>query len=193
MPPIPKATLNQRFHRSSGEHSALSRSVRLSRGISMPVLGITPSCTQILAIHRRVGHDEVPIPSDSWIMSHSTQAVISLPDRAPGECPIRQDQVEKIQSFAAEIDAARVIILGEEQAEQLIEAITKLRLEHTRRILKKYYSTHGHPLPDWVIDQAIEHPDKPFRRPKSSVGWRLIPILLIFAWLTAKLLEASHR
>lgn len=183
----------RRFPLSSKDHNSPAGSIPSGRGITLPVLGITPSRTQILAIHRRVAHDEVPIPSDSWIMSHSTQAVISLPDRAPGECPIRQDQVEKIQSFATEIDAARVSILGEEQAEQLIEAITKLRLEHTRRVLKKYYSTHGHPLPDWVIDQAIEHPDKPFRRPKSGVGWRLIPILLIFAWLTAKLLEAAHR
>ena len=193
MPPTPKETLNHRFHSSSEEHNAPPRSVRLSRGMPMPVLGISPLRPQILAIHRRFGHDEVPIPSDLWIMSHSTQAVISLPDRGPEESPIRQDQLQKIQSLAAEIDASSVSILGEQQAEQFIAAITKLRLEHTRRILKKYYSAHGHPLPDWVIDQAIEHPDKPFRRPKSSVGWRLIPILLILAWLAAKVLEAAHR
>lgn len=178
---------------SSGEYNGPTKSIPSGRGITLPALGITPSLTRILAFHRRVGPDEVPIPSHSWIKSHSTRAVITLPDRGPEESPIRPDQVEKIQSFGAEIDASRVSILGERQAEQFIAAITKLRLEHTRRILKKYYSAHGHPLPDWVIDQAIEHPDKPFRRPKSSVGWRLIPILLILAWLAAKVLEAAHR
>lgn len=183
----------RRFPISSKDHNSPAGSIPSGRGITLPVLGIPPSRTQILAIHRRVAHEEVPIPSDSWIVSHSTQGVISLPDRGPGECPIRQDQVEKIHSFYAEIEDDRVCILGEDQAEQLLAAIARFRIKHTRRVLRKYYSTHGNHLPDWVIDQAIEHPDKPFRRPESSVGWRLIPILLILAWLTAKVLEAAHR
>ena len=162
-------------------------------GTLFQVSGITPSGVEIRRVHHRVAHHDVPMPARSWIRSRTTKASIPLPDRRPGEPVIRREQVLKIRSFSREIDGRRVATLGEEQADCFIGAMTKLRREHSGRILREYYTGQGEAIPQWVIDQAFDHPGHAFRRQKSRNGWPVLLICLCVIWVLAKMVEAAHR
>ena len=177
----------------SVDQQALGVSHPTGQGIVFPVSGITTSCGEIRGIHRRIAHHDVPMPTRRWIRSQTVNAAIPLPDRRPGEPPIQQEQVLKIRSFSREIDGGRVISMGEDQADWFIEAMTRLKREHSCKILWEYYSEHGESVPKGAIDHALDYPGQEFKRPRYRSGWRAILFLLCTIWVLAKVLEAAHR
>jgi hypothetical protein len=190
---FPRASSTMPLPSPSGDHQARGVSHPTDQGIVFPVSGITPSCREIMGIHRRVAHHDIPMPTRRWIRSQAVNAAIPLPDRRPGEPPIQQEQVLKIRSFSREIDGSRVISMGEDQADWFIEAMTRLRREHYCKILGEYYSGHGESVPKSAIDHALNYPGQGIRRPRYGSGWRAILFLLCTIWVLAKVLEAAHR
>ena len=177
----------------SDEHKERGAGHTPAHGTIFPVSGIAPSCAEIRRVHHRVARHDVPMPARSWIKSRTAKATITLPDRRPGEPMIRPEQILKIRSFSSEIDGKRVATLGEEQADCFIGAMTRLRREHSARMLREYYSGQGESIPQWVIDHAFNHPNHPFRSPKSGSRWPVFLISLCVIWVLAKMLEAAHR
>jgi hypothetical protein len=157
--------------------------------VGIPGTGL--SYTNIHSSHTRVSerHAGIPMPSQEWIRNNRVNVTIHTPDRAPGEAPIRPDQLEDIKAISHDFDLSKVSAFGEVQAESLISRLREQQKGASKTLLKQFYADHGHAVPDYFIDHCYDHPDEPYSatRKLGCCSWILIGIILwVFIVLLAK-------
>ena len=155
--------------------------------VGIPGTGL--SYTDIHSSHSRVKarHPRIPEPSESWLRNNRINVTIHTPNRAPGEAPIRPDQLDTIKSITPDFDLSKVSGFGEVQAESLIDQLRFQQKEASKTLLKQFYAGHGHAIPDDFIDHAYDHPDKPWVQPKTW-GWGAWFVIGITLWVLIALL-----
>ena len=148
--------------------------------VGIPGTGL--SYTDIHSSHTRVSerHAGIPMPSQEWVRNNRVNVTIHTPDRQPGEAPIRPDQLEAIKAISHDFDLSKVSGFGEVQADNLIQQLRVQQKEASKTLLKQFYASHGHAVPDDFIDHCYDYPDRGYQPPKKwGCGiWILIGIIL---------------
>jgi len=157
--------------------------------VGIPGTGL--SYTDIHSSHTRVvsHHPAVPEPSEAWVHSHMVDQTLHIPDREKDEPPIRQDQIDQLTNLKnVDLHGYDIHSLGAEQAYSLIQQIQVHQKEVSKTLLKRFYASHGHAIPDDFIDHCYDHPDKPYqtRKPWGCGTWFIIGIAL---WVVISLLR----
>lgn len=157
--------------------------------IGIPGTGL--SYTDIHRSHKRGSqrHAGIPLPSEEWVQSHMVDQPIHVPDRGKNERPIRQDQIDELNSLKnVNLRGYDIHSLGSEQARKLIIQIEEQQREVSKALLKKFYADHGHAVPDDFIDHCYDHPNQPYQASKKwGYGtWFVIGIVL---WVVISLLN----
>lgn len=172
---IGKSSSSLSFGGRGYHYTVGSRGSRTTIGI--PGTGL--SYTDIHRSHTQVTEHEsykgIPMPSEEWIRDNRVNVTIHTPDRAPGEAPIRPDQLEAIKAISHDFDLSKVSGFGEVQAESLIDQLRDQQKEASKTLLKQFYAEHGHAVSDAFIDHCYDLPDKPWKQPYR---WGFFSILV---------------
>ena len=155
--------------------------------VGIPGTGL--SYTDIHSSHTRVAshHPAVPEPSEAWVHSHMVDQTLHIPDREKDEPPIRQDQLDQLSHMGhVNMKGYDLSSLGSEQADSLIQQIQVHQKEVSKTLLKRFYASHGHAIPDDFIDHCYDHPDQPYHAPRKWGCFSiLIAIIAIYLFIMA--------
>ena len=156
--------------------------------VGIPGTGL--SYTDMHSSHTRVSerHAGIPMPSQEWIRNNRVNVTIHTPDRAPGEAPIRPDQLEDIKAISHDFDLSKVSAFGEVQAESLISQLREQQKGASKTLLKKFYADHAHAVSDDFIDYCYDNPNQPWVQP-TKWGCGTWIVIAIIVWVLISLIS----